>query len=335
MGRRASAATTGVPAATTGVPAAAGVRLDWWAVPDGVRSQVEASLGSPVENAVTQAGGFSPGVAARMRLVDGRRVFVKAAGPEPNPDTPGLHRTEARVTAALPAAVPVPSLLMALEFEGWVVLVLEDVDGAAPVQPWRPDELRRVLAATAELSALLDPSPIEAPTVADRFGEKFHSWRRLAAASASGADGPAWLDPWARRNLDRLADREASWIAAATGSALNHGDLRADNVLLTDDRVMIVDWPWAAVGAPWFDVVAMGPSVITQSTPDVMGLLDEHLCARGADTEDVTTVLVAVAGYLLHQSVQTPPPGLPTVRGFQRAQGEAALDWARERTRWR
>ncbi|MFI1800159.1 phosphotransferase [Streptomyces sp. NPDC020379] len=270
-----------------------------------------------------------------MRLVDGRRVFVKAVGPEPNPDTPDLHRSEARITAAMPIAAPVPQLLMTLDLEGWVVLVFEDVDGRMPAQPWQLDELHRVLAAADELSVLLDPSPIAAPTVADRFGEKFQGWRRLSAASADGTVDLAWLDPWARRNLERLVDQEAAWIAAAAGSALIHGDLRADNILLTGNRVMVVDWPWAAVGASWFDVVAMGPSVIMQGAPDAVSLLDQHLFARGADPEDVTTVLIAVAGYFLHQSVQAPPPGLPTLRDFQRGQGQAALHWVRERTHWR
>ncbi|MFC7909887.1 phosphotransferase family protein [Streptomyces nigra] len=316
-------------------PVAAGVRTDWWAVPERVRRAVEARLGSPVHSAVTQNGGFSPGVAARVRLADGRRAFVKAVSPEPNPDTPDLHRAEARITAALPVAAPVPRLLMSLDLDGWVVLVLEDVDGTTPVQPWRPDELRRVLAAAGELAALLDPSPVAAPSVADRFGGRFQSWRRLSAAHAAGADDLAWLDPWARRNLGRLTAREAGWCHAAAGGALLHGDLRADNVLLTGDRVMVVDWPWAAVGAPWFDVVAMGPSVILQSAPDTaIRLLDEHLAARGADEEDVTTVLVALTGYLLRKSVQPPPPGLPTLRDFQRAQGRAAVHWVRERTAW-
>ncbi|MFF9494361.1 phosphotransferase [Streptomyces flaveolus] len=314
-------------AEATEVPATAGARMDWWALPASVRRGIEASLGSPVENAVTQAGGFSPGVAARVRLVDGRRVFVKAAGPEPNPDTPDLHRAEARITAALPVTAPVPALLMALD--------LEDVDGKMPAQPWQPDELQRVLAATTELSVLLDPSPIEVATVADRFGEEFQGWRQLAAAFTEGVEDLAWLGSWAQRNLGRLADREAAWSTAAAGSALIHGDLRADNVLLTDDCVIFIDWPWAAVGASWFDIVLMGPSVIMQDTPDAMRFLDQHLCARAADPDDVTSVLIALTGYFLRQSMQTPPPGLPTVRGFQRAQGEAALDWVRERTRWR
>lgn len=319
------------------VPAAAGVRLEWWAVPRGVRALVEARLGAPVASAVTQTGGFSPGVAARVRLADGRRVFVKAVGPQPDPGTADLHRAEARITAALPAAAPVPSLITAVDAGGWVVLVLDDVAGRMPAQPWRHDELARVLTAVEELSAQLTPSPVDAPAVADRFGGKFRGWRRLAAAGPPHARGGGRdrLDPWARRNLDRLARRESGWTAAAAGRALVHGDLRADNILLTGDQVVVVDWPWAAIGAGWFDVLAMGPSVIMQSGPDTIGVLDRHLAARGADPEDVTTVLVAVAGYFLHSAALAPPRGLPTLRAFQRAQGEAALSWVRARTRWR
>ncbi|MEU3554724.1 phosphotransferase family protein [Streptomyces fragilis] len=248
----------------TAPPPAAGVRCSWWDVPRRVRGRVEAALGSPVEGAVTQPGGFSPCVAARVRLADGGRFFVKAVGPDPNPDTPGLHRAEARVTAALPAG----------------------------------------------------------------------GFRALAeTAGHAGADPGARLDPWARRHLEQLAAREAGWAAAAAGTALVHGDLRADNILLTADRVVFVDWPWAAIGAPWFDVVAMGPSVVMQSDDpeDAVARLDRHLVGRGADPGDVTTVLVAVAGYFLHSGLQAPPPGLPTLRAFQRAQGEAALRWLRRR----
>lgn len=322
----------------TAPPPAAGVRCSWWDVPSGVRGRVEAGLGSPVESAVTQAGGFSPGVAARVRLADGRRFFVKAVGAAPNPDAPGLHRTEARVTAALPAEAPVPELLLCLEAAGWVVLVLEDVDGETPAQPWRPDELARVLSAAGELSALLDPAPLPAPSLAQACDGQFRGFRTLAgAAGDEGADLRARLDPWARRHLEHLADREAEWAAAAAGTALVHGDLRADNILLTGDRVVFVDWPWAAVGAPWFDVVAMGPSVVMQSDdPEAaVARLDRHLADRGAPFEDVTTVLVAVAGYFLRSCLQAPPPGLPTLRAFQRAQGEAALRWLRGRPgRW-
>jgi hypothetical protein len=86
-------------------------RLEWIALPASVRRQIEDRLGSPVVETLTQRGGFSPGVAARLRLRDGRRAFVKAVSSSPNPDSPTLHRQEARVAAALPASAPSPRFL--------------------------------------------------------------------------------------------------------------------------------------------------------------------------------------------------------------------------------
>jgi hypothetical protein len=57
-----------------------GRRLDCERLPAAVRQGLQARLGSPVVHAATQPRGFSPGLAARLRLADGQRVFVKAAG---------------------------------------------------------------------------------------------------------------------------------------------------------------------------------------------------------------------------------------------------------------
>ncbi|MDD0857289.1 phosphotransferase [Arthrobacter alpinus] len=37
------------------------------------------------------------------------------------------------------------------------------------------------------------------------------------------------------------------------GESLVHGDLRADNILLTEHGVVLLDWPWAARGAAWVE----------------------------------------------------------------------------------
>jgi aminoglycoside phosphotransferase len=298
-------------------------------MPADVRSAVEDLLGDRVVQAVTQPGGFSPGVAARLRLAGGGRAFVKATGPHLNPESPGLHRAEARITGALPPSAPVPRLLGSLDQDGWVVLAFEDVAGAHPVQPWREDELRRVLAAATELAKALTPSPIEAPRLADALDETFHGWRRLANAYRNDEDTLSWLDPWARENVDRLAALEGAWGGAAAGDTLLHNDMRADNILLTPDRVVFVDWPWAAIGAPWVDLVGMTPSVLMQGGPALVPVIDEHVAALGADPAAVTAVLAALTGYFVYQGHQPPPPGLPTVRAFQRAQGDAALAWLR------
>ena len=316
-------------------PPATGRRLAWDDVPGWLRGEVEKRLGGRVVEAVTQPSGFSPGLAVRVRLGDGRRAFVKAVGPEPNPDSPGIHRSEARTMAVLPRSAPAPRMLWSLDRDGWVALAFEDVDGAHPTLPWRPDELARVLAMVADLTAALTPAPPGLPTVAERLRDSFVGWRRLAAASAAGDDDLAGLDPWAARHLRRLADLEAGWPQAARGPTLLHADLRADNLLLTPTRVVAVDWPWACVGAAWVDLLLLLPSVAMQGGPDPEPTFAAHPVAAGADPDAVTTTLAALAGFLVGASRLPAPPGLPTLRSFQLGQGLVALDWLRRRTHWR
>ena len=205
-------------------PPAQGARIPWEAVPESVREAVEAGLGSRVAEAVTQPGGFSPGCAARLRLEDGRSVFVKAVGSEPNPDSPWLHRGEAKVAAALPAETPAPKFLFSHDDGDWVALVFEDVDGHEPEVPWRRDELDRVLDALTDLSRALSPAPIDAPPLTERYRELFRGWRLLAAGT------PEDLDHWAAGRLGTLAELEARWEEASTGETLLHADIRADNI---------------------------------------------------------------------------------------------------------
>jgi aminoglycoside phosphotransferase (APT) family kinase protein len=311
-------------------PPATGNRLDWWQAPAVVRAAVERWLGSAVTAAATQSGGFSPGVATRLRAADGRHVFVKAIGPAPNPDAPAIHRREARNAAALPSAAPAPRLLWSADdLDGWVVLVFEDIAGHAPALPWRPAELDRVLAALARLAEYLTPSPLPAGVVGLASQDSLFArgwWPRLVDAP------PAGLDAWSARHAARLAALEADAPAAVAGDTLLHLDIRADNLLLTDDRVVVVDWPHARVGAAWVDAVCFAPSVTMQGGPAPDALLARVPTATSADPAAVTAAIVALAGFFTWEALQPPPPGLPTLRPFQAAQGAVARAWIAERT---
>jgi aminoglycoside phosphotransferase (APT) family kinase protein len=307
-------------------PPAQGARIPWEALPDSVREAVESGLGSRVVEATTQPGGFSPGVAARLRLENGERAFVKAVGSAPNPHSPGLHRREAEIAAALPPETPAPRFLFAFDDGDWVALVFEDVPGREPQLPWRTEELERVVAALADLSAALTPAPLEVDPVAQRFEEMLRGWRLLAEAGG----GPG-LDPWAETRLEALAGLEEKWMEAATGETLLHSDVRADNVLVTPERVVFVDWPHASLGAAWIELVCFLPSVAMQGGPKPWEVFDSHPVSRDAPGERVDAVLAAVAGFFVYASAQPPPPGLPTLRDFQRAQGVEALAWLRSR----
>jgi aminoglycoside phosphotransferase len=306
-------------------PPAQGARIPWETVPKGVRGAVESGLGARVVESVTQPGGFSPGVAARLLLEDGRRAFVKAVGSEPNSDSPGFHRREAQVAAALPPETPAPKFLFCHDDGDWVALVFEDVDGHEPELPWRGDELERVLEALADLAAALTPAPIEAPPLSDRYGELFRGWRSLLE------EEPVGLDSWTADRLETLAELESRWENASVGETMLHADIRADNVLLTEDRVVFVDWPHVCLGAAWVDLLAFLPSVAMQAGPKPWELFDDHPVARDADPERVNAVLAALAGFFVHRSTMPPPPGLPTLREFQRAQGAESVAWLRRR----
>ena len=316
-------------------PAARGVRIDWPDIPERTRAAVEAWLGNPIVSAESRPGGFSPGIAARLRTADGRRVFAKAAGPEPNALTPAMHRQEARVVGLLPADTPAPRLLWSCDEgrEGWVVLLFEDIEGRNPAVPWRAGELDRTLDALVALSELLTPSPPSLSTVVgDAGGWSVLSgryWQRLQE------ERPARLDSWSARNLDRLAGLERPAPSAAAGDTLLHLDLRADNLLLTSEQVLVVDWPHARVGAPWIDFVFFAPSVVMQGGPTPEELLARHPTARHAEVEAITAVVAAVAGFFTWEGLQPAPAGLPTLRAFQAAQGGVARDWLARRTGWR
>jgi aminoglycoside phosphotransferase (APT) family kinase protein len=314
-------------------PPAAGARTPWQSLPATVRNAVADLLGgTPVVQAVTQPGGFSPGAAARIRTAAGRRAFVKAVSADANPHSPALHRTEARNTAALPQTVPAPRLLGTYDDGTWVALVLEEIPGRQPHVPWREPELQRVLDAVGELSRDLTPSPVDAPPAAEELADAFSGWQRLRAQPEREVLGR--LDEWALARLPHLADLAADWTHAAAGDTLAHADLRADNMLLTaDDRVVFVDWPHAVRAAPWFDLLVMLPCVRAQGGPDPEEVFTAHPLGRDADPGGVTATLAALAGFFVEQSLLPAPPGLPTLRAFQRAQGAAALEWLRGRLR--
>ena len=299
-----------------------------------LRAKIERRMGSSVVAAQTQAGDFSPGVAARLELADGSRAFVKAVSPVPNAVAPTIYRREGRIVAAIPPSAPVPRLLWMLDDDpdGWVVLGLEDVEGRQPAVPWEERELDEVLEAMAALSADLTPSPLRPPLVADAadaFGGADLSWASLVAVPSAG------LDPWSTRHLPGLAALEAAAREAARGETLLHFDLRADNLLLTSDGVRFVDWPHAHVGQAFVDLVWFAPSVAMQGGPPPRDLVARYGPARDADSTALDAVIAGVAAYFTAASLQPPSPGLPTLRAFQAAQAEVARSWLAERTGWR
>jgi len=311
-------------------PPAEGVRVAWEQVPGPVRAAIEGVCGARVAQAQTQAGGFSPGLAARVRCENGARFFVKAVSAQANPDTPGLHRQEGRVLGALGPLIasrhlPIPRLHGVVEEPPWVALVLDDVAGRQPALPWRAAELAQVVAVLDDLADALTPAPAAVPDVAERLGGEFTGWRTLAASP-----GHDRLDQWSRQHLELLAGMEPAWAEHTAGDTLLHADIRADNLLIAGRGPVVVDWPWACRGAAFVDVVLFAPSVAMQGGPPPADLIASSRHGRAASREALAALACGMAGYLTERALRPPPPGLPTVRAFQAAQGAVTRRWLAE-----
>jgi hypothetical protein len=305
-------------------------RLSWGELPDHLTTAFTDVFGAPVVDEQRQAGGFSPGLASRLGLANGRRVFAKAIHSGRDPHAPGLYRREIQVNQTLPLQAPAPRLRWSFDDDHWVMLVFDDVAGHTPAQPWQEHELERVVATLADMADVLTPAPTETVPAAEDLAVAYSSWRRLSAGESSARVED--LPVWARENLGLLTDLEKDWATAAAGNTLAHTDLRADNMLLAPERVVLVDWPYAVAAAPWLDLLMLLPSVAASSPQvDPEQVWRHYPHAYGVEAGDVNAVLVALAGDYLTQCQQPPPSNIPALRAHQHAKGEAVLQWLRAR----
>lgn len=293
-----------------------GVRLDWTELPEDLRGWVAEQLGSPVVRAETQQGGFSPAAAARLRCADGSTGFVKAVSPDPNPHAPDLLRREIAVLGQMPPGLGVPRLIGSLDDGHWVVLLVQDVPGRHPLTPWVDAEVRATLAALTDLQR--HPAPTAWPALEGELHGEFGAWARVAQML------PPDLDPWLATRLGALDDLSLQTLPALAGDGVCHVDTRADNLLVEPaGAVRVVDWPWAARGAPWFDAASLLVNLELFGGVEPTAYLPQ-VRALGATDEQILGTVAGLCGFFTEAARLPPIPGLPTLRAFQGAQARAA-----------
>ncbi|HSK22037.1 MAG TPA: hypothetical protein VK906_02620 [Egicoccus sp.] len=261
-----------MPVATT--------KQGWEALPSDLRARVVAHVGAEVADAVTRQGGFTPGVAARLRFADGSRAFVKATAASLDPDSAVMHRREAAIAGRLDDPA-IPRLLAVVDDGDWVALLFEHGD--------------------------------------------YHlgRWATFAASPERMQRHGLTVE-----DVERAAEATSDLGGHLAGDTLLHGDLRADQILVAGMRTSFVDWPHACIGAAWADLALMIPSMLAADRRlEVATVVSLSAELRAAPAPALRALLSAVTGHLLWQSDEPDPPGLPSVRAFQRAQGRALLPW--------
>jgi hypothetical protein len=301
-------------------------RLEWRFLPPEVRALVEERCGSPVVEADSQGGGYTPGFASVLTCADGSRHFVKAASTRAQAVFADAYREEARKLRALPQGMPAARLLWSVE-EEWVVLGLEYAEGRPPRRPWNAADLDRSLDALEQVAEQLTPAPGElglAP-FADDFSAFAQAWVPVLAT------GPS-LPGMTPARLAEAAELTRGFAAVTAGDTLVHTDVRDDNLIL-GERVWICDWNWPVLGASWLDTVFLLIEPHGDGL-DVEAVLRERRLTRDVRGEDIDIVLALVAGYFLRQRDEPVPSSSPYLRQHQAWCAEATWSWLAARRGW-
>jgi hypothetical protein len=300
-------------------------RALWTELPAGAREMVEHLVRGTVVGAENCEGGFSPGLASKLTLGDGSRVFVKAIDCDEWPDQSQMYRDEAAVAAAMPAAVPTPRFLGSADDGPWFALAFECVAGTEPTSPWQRPELDRVLITVDRLAVAVTPSPISVPSAQPRIG----GWAGLTVDTAA-RDSLAEHSPWAANNLHDLARLEQDGLVTARGRTLVHFDLLPHNILITDTEVLFVDWAHARLGAPFIDSLMVLASAAADGI-DPEPILPACNALASTGQASVDAVLTALTGAWLAGGIAFMQPGLEPIGLAKLHLGLGALRWLRRR----
>ena len=307
--------------------------------PAAIRRVVEDVLREPLRHERPAAFGFTPAVASTVTGRSGRAVFVKAGPVGAGPGE--AVRTGVRMAAIVGDLAP--RLLVAAEAGGWVVAVYDNVPGEA-VREWDESATASMMGVLATIrERLAGPALPGARRYADVFAPMLGAWRSLAGrpggdrASVAHVEGLSLPAPIP---FGLLADLEEQWFEVlGPGAAMQHGDLRRDNVIRhsagrgshRDGRLWVVDWAHVWTGPGWLDLVRLAPDMAV-SGRDPEAVL-RRSCWGDADPYGVDVALAGLAGRAWRDGHLPDLAELPGLRRMQRAQAFQLIGWLARRLR--
>lgn len=259
-----------------------------------------------------------------MRLHLGARLhprhacFVQAVHESSPSVSVELIRDEKFVLERVAQSYPIPALVHAVEACGWIVLVSEAVPGIPLDENTGDGGLRGVMNALHVLQQRVVPDE-HLPSVAERYDGLLDHTAELLSRRPELAAGATLAEVSSRA--------EEAVRAASVGNELVHGDLRGDNVLVdSSGSAWLVDWAWGCRGRAWADSVTLMCSVREVSPERRWAMLTEHPVTAGASVEDLHGYVDPIAALYDSAALRPDPPGLPSLRGWQREQARSAMD---------
>lgn len=248
-------------------------------------------------------------------LDDGRSAFLKAAVDE---NTAIWLRSEHQIYSHVSGDF-MP------QFLGWhddelPVLFIEDLSACHWPPPWTNAQIEAVRDALHQLAAtpVADALQSTLPRMEEYHKGKagLPGWKDVAANTQPFLGLNFCSASWLEKCLPILM--AAASAAQLRGESLVHNDIRSDNLCFRDGQAILVDWNWARIGNPLFDVAAWLPSLHSEGGPR-----PEDVMPHGA-----TEIASFMSGYWASQAGRPPYPNAPRVRPLQLQCLKSALPWA-------
>ncbi|GAA1751431.1 phosphotransferase [Luedemannella helvata] len=289
-------------------------RAAWADTPVSVRTAVAGALGAAIVDHTDLHGGMSPGPAAGLRLTDGRQVFVKAVSAEVRAHNHAMILQESAILDLLPASVPAPRRLATVEHGPWIAMATTWAAGAT-AGPWTDASIEAVAKACRTASGHRAPGTL--PPVAKRIFD-FDGWTRLIEIG-SGED-------WEATHAGPAADVVAGWERWTAGGALVHRDIRRDNTAVdaNDRSAVLLDWAYAAAGAPWIDLAQLAADVV--ATGHALGqqvAMDRAYRLLQTLPPEASRFVVGLAGMWCIRAATIPDTIMPSISTWRRARSVA------------
>ena len=268
-------------------------------------SRVERLVGARVESCRRVGGGYTP--ALRLLCETAEDSFFAKIGTTPS-TAKSLSR-EIQIYNRLSGDF-MPRLLASEDHDSEPILIIEDLSSQHWAPPWHGRHIELTL---AQINALHN-TPAALETFTQVHGANDSNWRAVAADPepflALGLADAVWLEA----SLPELIPSEESCPTA--GDSLTHCDLRSDNICVTAERALFVDWNAACLSNPRLDLGFWLPSLAYES-----GLEPESILP------DAPEVAAWVSGFFAARAGLPSISDAPRVRTVQRRQLETALPW--------
>lgn len=308
-------------------------RPQWQDLPATVQDAIRDVCGHEVVEVTVTGSGFTPGFAALVHCADGRSTdghvrFVKAAWSTLAPWLVAAYTQEVAAQHTLSQVTPAgsgpwsPKLLASSVSEDLVVLCYEAVPNAAVTRPWKIDEAEQTLATLGRLAQIKTPEGC-LTKLRDDPGIATNEWPRF------------WEETQDYRHHEEISELMALVPEALTGTALCHGDVRDDNVLLRGHHdALLCDWNYVCAGPQWVDSMSLLISMYGDGL-DADHYVNTLPVFETAAADHLDAFLAVTAGMFLYATTQPEIPTSPQLKPHRTWYAHACSAWLAERRGWK